>query len=570
MEIFIEISIVLVIATAVAAIMRLLKQPLVMGHILTGIIVGPGILNIFLHGHDAEVFSQIGIATLLFIVGLSLSPKVVREVGITSLVTGLGQIIFTSVIGWGISMFLGYTLVQSLYIAIALTFSSTIIILKLLSDKRDLEKLYGRISVGFLLVQDLAAVLILVIVSSLSSGGDALSLLVTVFAKGIAITLLLFLISWKVLPKLSDFFAKSQEYLFLFSIGWGLGLATLFTYIGFSLEIGALIAGITLSISPYANEIGARLKPLRDFFLIMFFILLGYTLQLDSLGALITDSLVFSFFVLIGNPLIVMILLGLLRYNKRTGFLSGLTVAQISEFSLVVVLMGVRLGHVSQEILSLVTLVGIITISASTYMIIYAEHLYTKIAGWLTIFERKQVIAETDILSHYKVVLFGGNRIGYDFIEVFKELGQSFMVIDFDPQVISELGGSNINSRYGDAQDVEFLEELNLEKSEMVISTIPDFDTNKVLIEYVGHKSPESVLILISQTIEDALRLYEAGADYVVLPHFIGGHYASNIAKNHGFSKESFQGEKEKHVKYLEERKSLGHEKSSKKFNYRW
>src|SRR3989338_3234037 len=423
MNIFAELSLIIVIATVIAGVMRVLKQPLIMGHILTGILVGPYFLGIFSHKETVEVFSQIGISILLFIVGLSLSPKIVKELGKIYLITGLGQVIFTTFFGVLIARAFRFDWVSSLYIAIALTFSSTIIILKLLSDKKDIEKLYGRIAVGFLLVQDLVAVAILIVVSTLAGGDSAGWIIAQTVLKGVAALLVFSFISSKVLPRLSSFFAQSQEYLFLFSIGWGFGMASLFKFLGFSVEIGALVAGVTLSVSPFAQEMSNKLKPLRDFFLIMFFVLLVSTLEISNLGSFVVPAIVFSFFVLIGKPMIVVIITGMQGFNKKTSFNSGLTVAQISEFSLILVLLGLKLGHINQQIVSLVTFVGVVTIAVSSYLILYSDKIYPYFAGYLSIFERKKTIKEVESIGVYEIVLFGCNRVGYDFIRAFKKLG---------------------------------------------------------------------------------------------------------------------------------------------------
>jgi len=376
---FMQFGLIILVVFGVSIIIKLLKQPLIIGYILSGILVGPFVFNLIQESETLNVFSEMGIAFLLFIVGLYLSPKVTKEVGKISLVTGIGQIVFTSLIGYLIGMALGFSTITSVYIAIALTFSSTIIIMKLLSDKDALEKLYGKISIGFLLVQDLVAILILIIVSSLASGTGVGNLVFLTIVKGLIFVAVLTLISYYALPKLSDFFAKSQEFLFIFAVAWGFGLSILFLYAGFSIEVGALIAGIMLSISPYSFEISSKLKPLRDFFIISFFIVLGSRMVFSDITPLIVPAIIFSAFILIGNPLIVMILMGILGYSKKTGFMAGLTVAQISEFSLILIALGVKTGALTQEILSFVTIIGLLTIAGSTYMIIYSEEIFNKL-----------------------------------------------------------------------------------------------------------------------------------------------------------------------------------------------
>ncbi|MEK6867875.1 MAG: cation:proton antiporter, partial [Nanoarchaeota archaeon] len=336
-NVFIELSIIILIAIGFAGLMRLLKQPLIIGYILTGIVVSPYFLGVFSGSENIETFGQVGVSLLLFMVGLNLNPQVIKELGKVSIITGIGQLLFTSIVGYFIGFALGFSTVVSLYLAIAMTNSSTIIILKLLSDKGDLDRLYARIAVGFLIVQDIIAIFILMFISSSGMGLSVTEMLTETLFKGIGLLFVLFIIGVYVLPALINRVAKSQEFLLLFSIGWCLLLATFLLYLNFSMEIGALLAGITLSLSPYRYEISAKLKPLRDFFIVLFFIILGYQMQLDTLSFSWIAIIVFSLFILVGNPLILMILLGILGYTKRTGFLVGLTVAQVSEFTFIMI-----------------------------------------------------------------------------------------------------------------------------------------------------------------------------------------------------------------------------------------
>jgi len=560
MEIIVELSIILGITVLIAGIMKLLKQPLIIGYILTGIIVSPYFLNIVKSTETIAVFSQIGVVFLLFIVGLSLSPRVIKEVGKVSLITGLGQIIFTSLIGFGISKLLGFSTIVSLYIAIALTFSSTIIIMKLLSDKRDLDKLYGKISVGFLLVQDIFVIILLMVISSFTGNIDLHSLSIEIALIGLALIVTFILISIYVLPNLSKFFAKSQEFLFLFSIGWGLGLATLFYYFGFSMEIGALIAGIALSMSPYHYEISSKMRPLRDFFIILFFILLGSQMVFGNIAELIVPAILFSLFILIGNPLIVMILMGFLGYKKKIGFQAGFTVAQISEFSLILIALGVSTGHLTMEILSLVTIIGVITISGSTYLISYSDKIYPYISKYLSIFERKKLRENVPKLTQYDLILFGYNRIGYDLLKSFRKLKKKFLVVDYNPETILELAKEKVECRYGDVDDEEFLNELNLSKTKMIVSTIPDFEPNLLLVGKIRQVNKKAIIILVSHSIDEANELYKRGATYVILPHFLGGNQASKIINENRLNLDKFLEERKKHIKYLRGKKRLGHE----------
>ncbi|MFH1276216.1 MAG: cation:proton antiporter [Candidatus Woesearchaeota archaeon] len=562
-SVFVELSIIIIIAVVIAGIMRTLRQPLIIGYILTGIIVSPYFLNIVKSTDAIATFAQIGVVMLLFMVGLNLNPKIIKEVGKISLATGVGQVIFTTSIGFLISKLLGFSTIVSLYIAIALAFSSTIIIMKLLSDKGDLETLYGRISIGFLIVQDLIVIVILMVISSISAGMNFTTLALGTVFKGIGLLLLLFLISIYIFPRLTKIIAKSQEFLLLFSIGWCFAIAALFHYLNFSIEAGALLAGITLSLSPYHYEISSKMKPLRDFFIIMFFILLGSQMVFTNINQYIIPIIIFSAFILIGNPLIVMALMGLLGYTKRNSFLAGLTVAQISEFSLILVALGVTVGHLTNEILALVTIVGLITIAGSTYMILYADKIYPILSKFLSIFERKG--KKVDQRQHskdknYDIILFGYNRIGYGLLDSFKKIKKKFLIIDYDPEIINNLAKEGFDCRYGDAKDIEFLNELNFSKIKMAVSTIPDLRTNLLIINKIKESNKKIIITVVSHQIDEAIKLYEAGAAYVLMPHFLGGYHASTMIEKHGLSYDKFIKEKIAHIEHLKNRKEIGHE----------
>lgn len=557
---FIQFGLILLVVLIVSFIMRLLKQPLIIGYIISGILVGPFFLNLIQESETIITFSEMGIAFLLFIVGLHLSPKILKEVGKISLITGLGQIIFTSLIGFGISYLLGFSIVTSLYIAIALTFSSTIIIMKLLSDKDALDKLYGKISMGFLLVQDFVAIIILVIVSSLASGGGTSDVLVSTILKGIGLIVILGPLSYFLLPKFSDFLSKSQEFLFLFSIAWGLGLSLLFLYAGFSIEVGALIAGVLLSMAPYGYEISAKLKPLRDFFIISFFVILGSQMVFGDISELIIPAILLSLFILIGNPIIVMALMGIEGYSKKTGFMAGLTVAQISEFSLILIALGVKTGSLTQQIQSFVTLIGLLTIAGSTYMIMYSDKIYNKISKFLSIFEKRNIKEKEILQKKYDYVLLGYNRIGFSVMQSFMKVSKNFLVVDYNPLVIKSLRKKKIDAIYGDADNSDLLEDLNISKASVVVSTVPEKETNELILDVLKRNKSNAISILTARQIDEALELYGVGADYVILPHFLGGEYIAQIIEKAKKNKNHYKKEKKKDIALLKKRIEEGKE----------
>lgn len=558
-NVFVELSLVLVIAVVVSGVMRLLKQPLIIGHIATGIIVSPLILNLVKPGNESfETFAHMGVAILLFMVGLHLNPNAVKSVGKMALVIGFGQILFTSIIGFFIALILGFSMIPALYISVALTFSSTIIIMKLLSDKGDLDTLYGRIAIGSQIVQDLFAMVVLIVISSSANElGFSFIVVVEMIIKFIAVLVGIFIVTRFLFPVLEQKIAKSQEFLLFFAIAWCFLVAVVFSGLNFSIEAGALLAGVSLSTSPFKYEISSKLKPLRDFFILLFFVWFGSQMVFTNISQFVWPMIVLSIFILIGNPLIVLILMGVQGYSKRNSLLTGFTVAQISEFSLILAGLGVAVGHLTNDILSLITVVGIITIAGSTYMIMYNKKIYEIISPYLSIFERKNTVDKNkkEEEKPHDVILFGYNRLGFDLAETFLNLKKKLLIVDNDPEIVNSVKDAGVDFVFGDADNREFLEEINMKKTKLVVSTIPDQGTNIVLVKTLKEINKDSIVIVMANQIESALGLYDVGADYVIMPHMLGGQHTSFLIRKIGFKKKAFLKEKLNHLRHMERRK---------------
>ena len=285
-ELFLELAGVILIAGVLALVAQRLRQPLIIAYIVTGVIVGPGVLAL---AHSTDIFtamSQIGIAFLLFIVGLNLDWRRIKDVGRVAFLAGTAQVVCTSLIGFTIGRAVGFPVMTALFVAIAFSFSSTIIIVKLLSDKEDLDRLYGRIAVGMLIVQDLIAMFLLLVLAAMGDGGSVSLALGESALKGIAVLLVLALVGRFILPRIFRYAAQSQELLFLATIAWCFGLAVLLQSLGFGIEIGALLAGISLAGGGLQHEIEGKIHWLRDFFLVTYFVLLGTQLTVVSFQTL--------------------------------------------------------------------------------------------------------------------------------------------------------------------------------------------------------------------------------------------------------------------------------------------
>jgi Kef-type K+ transport system membrane component KefB len=547
-EIFTELSIVLVLVAAISIVMRLLRQPLILGYILTGILVGPLLLDV-IHAKQAfEGFSEIGIALLLFIIGLGMNAAVIRSLGKVSITTATA--IFTAVGGLGViaSLMLGFDLMTALVMGVALFFSSTIVILKVLSDKREISRLHGQIAIGVILVDDIVATLAIVAVAAASNGGLGPADLLPMIAKAVALGLLLFVAGAYVIPKFSKSLAKSQELLFIFAVAWGFGIASLFGALGFSHEVGALFAGVALASLPYATEMSTRLKPLRDFFVVLFFVSLGERFVFDDLSSTLIPALILSAIVLIGKPLFTMASLGLLGYTKLTSFKAGIHLSQVSEFSIVLVVLAVTTGLIDEKASSVMTLVALITIGVSSYLMKYDDQLYRRTHRVLDIFERKKPSERRQKRGLYSAILFGYHHGGHEFLHLFRDMKQRYLVVDYDPEVIEHLESQGIRHAYGDATDTEFLEEINAGHAKFIASTIIDRRVNLLILGYLHRYSTDITFICHARTYEDALELYEHGAAYVILPRFLGSEYITSHIKRHGMDKKAFDTFRAKHI----------------------
>ncbi|HAC56633.1 TPA: hypothetical protein DCF80_03960 [Candidatus Saccharibacteria bacterium] len=548
-SIFTQLSIIIVIGGAIAVLMRLLRQPLIIGYILTGIIVGPSVLGLI---HDKAVFeaySEIGITLLLFIIGLGLNIGVIRSLGKVSLTTAGVILILVGGIGAVVSLLLGFSSTEALVIGLALFFSSTIIILKVLSDKRELWRLHGQIAMGVILVDDIVATFALLFIAAAGTAG-ALGLhdIALLVLRGLALALGLFVVSTKVMPFFIKFLAGSQELLFVFTIAWGFGVATLFDIAGFSHEVGALFAGVSLASLPYATEMAARLKPLRDFFIVLFFVVLGENLSFNALQESLLPAIILSLVVILGKPIFVMSSLGALGYTKLTSFKAAINLSQISEFSIILVVYAATVGLVDPQLTAVITLVALITISTSTYLMKYDDALYKRLEQKLHIFERKEVREHQRKRQSYPIILFGYHRGGHEFLQAFREMKQRYLVVDYDPEVIEHLDRQGIRNTYGDATDEELLHEISANKAQLIVSTVNDITVNRSLLGYLRYHNPTAVFICHADGYDQAADLYRHGATYVMLPHFLGSERIGSFIKKHGFNHKAFDAYRREHV----------------------
>ncbi len=558
---FLDLTIIICLAAVLSLVFRLLKQPEILAYILTGIIIGSFHLFQSSSQDMLQTMSQVGVTLLLFMVGLEIRVSDFFSIGKSLLLAAVGQVVLTFLAGFAISTVLGLELVSSFYIATALTFSSTIVVVKILSDKRELHSLYAKFSVGILLVQDIIAIGLLMFLSGFSAnatGVDFLMNVLLIIVKGVILVGLVTLLSKKIFPRVLESISKSPETLFLASLAWVFGLAALISspYVGFTIEIGGFLAGLALANSMVNYQIIAKAKTLRDFFIVIFFVLLGIQMSFGSIYSVIAPAIILSIFVILVKPFLVMIVMAAMGYRKRTAFLTGLSLSQISEFSLILVFVGYKLGAFGQSVVSLVTLIGLISFFVSSYALINSKTLYKIFAGKLSFLERDnvkkdEISGNEEKLENLKdhVVVVGGDQMGESILEALEDMEIPVVVVDFDPKIVEKLKDKKVYRLFGDIADLDIQERAKLDEARMVISTIPDIEDNLLLLKELKHENRKAKIVVMALDTRDAKILYKEGADYVILPHLAGGRQIAGIILDNHLDK--IENLKEEDQKYL-------------------
>lgn len=541
-SLFIQLAVVLGLASLIGYGVKMLRLPLLVAYLLAGVVLSS--LQIFdlTHSMALTFLPEIGIAFVLFFVGMELDLKEVKYLGKPIIVTSLSQIILSLLAGFLISTFLGFPLIESIFLGIGLSFSSTIVVVKLLLEKKDVGSLYGKLSIGILLLEDLVAILILMVMtvgSSLLNFGLQDSLpLAALLAKGVLLLVAALVLSRYVLEKVFRAVAGSAELLFLSALAWCFIFVAVSVVLGFSVVIGAFLAGVALANSSFHYEIQSKVKPLRDFFVTIFFVYLGTQVIFGQILNVLPLIIAFTLYALIIKPIIFLLILGAFGFKKHTMFQTALNLSQISEFSLIVLIVGMKAGLVSQEALTGIALATVISIIVSSIMIAYSRRIYKKVLPAIGFFERSELTHQTEekskgLAMEDHVILVGAHRIGGEIVRFFKRESVPVLVLDFNPRTIQRLVEENIHALYGDMGDPEILEFLNLEKSKLVISTAQNIEDNLILLSEIKRRRVGAVVIVRATTVQEARKLYKAGADYVILPEVVSGDFITGTLKSH-------------------------------------
>jgi Kef-type K+ transport system membrane component KefB len=536
LSLFQQIAATVGLATVLGAIAVLLRQPLLVAFIAAGVLVGPAGFGLVRPGEPFDSLAELGIALLLFLVGLRLDVSVARRMGPPAAIAGALQVAVTAGLGFGLAMLLGFGPVVSAYLGAALAFSSTVIIVKLLADQREIDSLHGRLSVGILIVQDLVVILALIAISAFAApmaidAGAHKPGPVDIVIRGGALLVGVWLLGKFVLPLVLERVARSSEALVLFGLAWAMSMGCAAEFLGFSVEVGAFLAGVSLASTRYRDTIGGRLVGVRDFLLVFFFVALGASVRLDELAGALPATAAFALFVLIGKPLIAMAALGLIGYRRRTSFMAGCSLGQLSEFSLILVAIGVESGHLGSSTVSLLTMLFLVTVVPSSYLILTSQQCYERFGSRLPILERRRRRQEESAPEPGQpcdAIVIGLGRFGRNIAQAMDSRGSAVLGVDFDPDAVAAARRHRIEARYLDAEDPEEIAALPLGSVRWVICAVPSLEINRGVLAALRAAEFAGRVAVTAHSHADADILRRLGADEILLPFVDAAHEAAD------------------------------------------
>ena len=537
-------------AALIAAVTWRFRQPLIIAYLVTGVIIGPHLLKFVNDQGSISAVAEIGLILLLFVIGLEIDLRKMAAGGPAVLLTGALQVPICAALGLGFFALLGvgnstgnYALV---YLAACMSLSSTLVVVKILNDKYELDTLPGRISLGVLVIQDLWAVAMLAVQPNLLNP-NLLPLAGSLW-RGAVLVVSGFAISKYVLPHLFRMVAKAPELVLVSALGWCFFLAGVASFIGLSREMGALIAGVSLSTFPYNVDVVAKAVSIRDFFVTLFFVALGMQITIPSVQVL-ELALAASVFVIVSRIVVVPILYAL-RLGLRTSIVPAINLAQVSEFSIVIASLGVSMHpqQISSDVLTIVIITFAVTSVVSTYMINFSHRIQSVLtsafkAVGLKDLDSSAMIQEAGKL-HQPVIFLGFFRDTSSILYEFEHEGdakearqfiEKILVIDFNPTVMRELRRKEIKCVYGDIAHMDTLRHAGIEHAELVVSTITDDvlrgTSNIKLMKNVRTNAPNTRIVLTTEHIPQALEFYEAGADFVFIPRLYSAAACARILR---------------------------------------
>lgn len=592
-DLILTLGLMFIGAAGIALIAKWLKQPFILGYVLAGILLGPAVTGLISDPEPITLLSELGLIFLMFIIGLELDLSKLKDVGRVSVLIGALQVIITTLIGALASMVVGFTFIQGLYLGLLISFSSTLVVVKILVDRHELSSLHGSLTLGVLVVQDILAVIGLSLLGALQSaeplpGGlptltnllawlglhfptGGFGLFLNIVVSGLLFALVAFLFFRLVIPLASKGLTSSSEIYFVSILAAVFVVAMLASFFGFSLAIGAFVAGIALSSSFHSHDIIGRVKPLRDFFLILFFVSLGLQVVFQNF----VSQFFLILFILVGSmlvkPVITFFLLKLFRYNDRTSFLVSIHLAQVGEFGLILISAGVLSGALPASVLTGAVLTTIFTMTLTAYVMRYDEALYQRARPYLKPFtqlfgSREEERRSAPHAYAPDAIIFGVNTMTAGLIEQLGKQQRKLLLVDANPNLLAPYKERGIPTICTDPTNNDLYDTLDLAKTMLVITTLHNRkemlvgpDANTFLIKKVKERNVNVVVIATAETEEWGRRLYNAGATLVLVPSVMDRKVLSHLLDEESLNNARLMGkqyeqELHKHFAYLRHR----------------
>ncbi len=516
-----SIALVIVAATAMGILAKKTGQPTVIAYIVTGLLLGPVGLNMASQTALTKLLSELGLVFLLFLIGLEIDIEEVKQVLKPTLLIGMAQMALTTATGFFLALALGFTHMESLLIGAAVMFSSTALVVKLLADRDENSTLPGRLDIGILLVQDVVVILMLALISVGSASLTQIAVrLVEVFALIAVIGLVSFFSSRYVLPRILRQISDNESAFFTHGVAWAFLFITAANYFKLSMEIGAFIAGVGFAQLPYSRELQERVRPLTDLFMAIFFINFGLNIVPGQLSTYFTEALIFSALIMVAKFVIIFLLVDRFKFTPETSFVASMNMTQISEFGLILGSLAVSENLISGEITGFLSLLAIITMGTSSYLIRFRGELRKASEKILQRFESEEKKdIEIKSLEDHALVL-GYDTVSKNCLDVLEEYFDQVVIVDRNQDSIDELANSDHEYLYGDFNHGEMRKAAGLDKADFILSVIPDISVNKEILEHTNH---EPTLFLKADSMDGAGELYEMGAHYVITRNVLTG-----------------------------------------------
>ncbi|WP_226042569.1 cation:proton antiporter [Natrinema sp. DC36] len=511
-----DFAVIIITAVLLSYLARLTGQPTIVAYIFTGLVLGPVFLDVVSQSELVVLMSELGLGFLLFLIGMKMRIDDIREILRPIINIAIWQTILQTALAFVVAFALGFTLLETTVIALATVFGATPIIVKLLSDKDELATLPGKIDVGVLIIQDIYLVILLAVLSaeSLSNPQEIAVSVGTILLLMGGVGIISYLSARYLLPSLFRAVAEDRRAFFIVGIAWAFVFILGTEQLNLSLEVGAFLAGLSLAQVPYTSELTERVRPITDFFMVVFFTSIGLQLAADSLLAYWVEALIASAALMVGNFLIIFYLIDREQFTPETSFIGSLNMAQVSEFSLVVGALAVTRGFIDASILGYLSLMAIVTMSLSTYLINYNYQIYERVKPYLARFESEE---KRDVDLHVyqdHAVVVGYDEIIRTALPLLQEHFGDVVVVDRNPAHAEVHQSADYEYIYGDFKHGEIRSGAGLKRAAFVLSSTVEPDINRILLEEIGD---DTVVFAEAESTEDAADLYDRGAHYVIL-----------------------------------------------------